>query len=195
MTRSGDRTVTPTPTVDLIALQNAIWHNKQVKGFNTVSVPIEFCHLQAEASELFDAWRRTPDAVGEELADVGIFTLSLTRMLRVDVAALQPLTWTSGRVHGYSWADAPEAVCALQAAIGRLFDVWQLRNRPAFPEKLTVIAVSIVIAARTLDVDLLTEIERKVAINRGRTYQLVDGVPTRAEVRRMQIANDDQGGV
>ena len=53
------------------------WKNKVAKGFNTTDIPLEFCLLQGEIAEAFDAWRKGRADVGEELADVAIYLLGL----------------------------------------------------------------------------------------------------------------------
>ena len=52
--------------------RNRAWLNKIAKGFNTTDVPLEFCLLQGEIAEAFDAWRKGREDVGEELADMAI---------------------------------------------------------------------------------------------------------------------------
>lgn len=68
-------------------IQAAAWKNKLDKGFNTTDVPLEFCYLNAEAAEAFDAWRKGRDDLGEELADVALFLVSLAEMNGVDLQA------------------------------------------------------------------------------------------------------------
>jgi hypothetical protein len=65
--------------------QKLAWLNKVVKGFNTTDVPLEFCLLQGEIAEAFDAWRKGREDVGEELADVAIYLLSLAEMTGIDL--------------------------------------------------------------------------------------------------------------
>lgn len=55
------------------------------KGFNTTDVPLEFCLLQGEIAEAFDAWRQGREDAGEELADVAIYLLGLAEMTGVDL--------------------------------------------------------------------------------------------------------------
>jgi NTP pyrophosphatase (non-canonical NTP hydrolase) len=55
------------------------------KGFNTTDVPLEFCLLQGEVAEAFDAWRKGRADLGEELADVVIYALSVAEMAGVDL--------------------------------------------------------------------------------------------------------------
>ena len=65
--------------------QGLAWGNKVNKGFNTTDVPLEFCLLQGELAEAFDAWRQGVPEVGKELADVAIYLLGLAEMLGVDL--------------------------------------------------------------------------------------------------------------
>ena len=65
--------------------QKIAWDNKIEKGFNTTDVPLEFCLLNAEVAEAFDAWRTDRDEVAEELADVAIFLLGLAEMVGTDL--------------------------------------------------------------------------------------------------------------
>jgi hypothetical protein len=63
------------------------WDNKITKGFNTTDVPLEFCLLQGEITEAFQAWRRSQDDLGEELADVALYLLSIAEMNGIDLQA------------------------------------------------------------------------------------------------------------
>ena len=65
--------------------QKLTWENKVAKGFNTTDIPLEFCLLQGEIAEAFDAWRKGREDLGEELADVAIYLLSLAEMTGIDL--------------------------------------------------------------------------------------------------------------
>jgi NTP pyrophosphatase (non-canonical NTP hydrolase) len=71
--------------VDIRSAQKRAWQNKVAKGFNTTDVPLEFCLLQGEMAEAFDAWRKGRDNLGEELADVAIYLLGLAEMTGIDL--------------------------------------------------------------------------------------------------------------
>jgi NTP pyrophosphatase (non-canonical NTP hydrolase) len=71
--------------LEIRSAQRLVWENKLAKGFNTTDVPLEFCLLQGEVAEAFVAWRGRQDDVGEELADVAIYLLSLAEMTGVDL--------------------------------------------------------------------------------------------------------------
>jgi hypothetical protein len=70
--------------IQIRSAQKPAWENKVAKGFNTTSVPLEFCLLQGEIAEAFAAWRKGREDVGEELADVAIYLLSLAEMTGID---------------------------------------------------------------------------------------------------------------
>ncbi len=71
--------------MDIRLGQKLAWENKTSKGFNTTDVPLEFCLLQGEVAEAFDAWRKGRGTVGEELADVAIYLLGLAEMTGFDL--------------------------------------------------------------------------------------------------------------
>ena len=73
--------------MDIRSAQKQAWQNKVAKGFNTTDIPLEFCLLQGEIAEAFDAWRKGREDLGEELADVAIYLLGLAEMTGVDLQA------------------------------------------------------------------------------------------------------------
>lgn len=85
--------------MEIRTAQQLAWKNKVDKGFNTAEVPLEFCLLQGEVAEAFDAWRRGRDTFGEELADVALFLLSLAEMNGIDLqtAVEDKITKNAGR--------------------------------------------------------------------------------------------------
>jgi NTP pyrophosphatase (non-canonical NTP hydrolase) len=71
--------------VDIRSAQKLAWDNKTAKGFNTTDIPLEFCLLNGEIAEAFDAWRKSKRDVGEELADTVIYLLGLAEMIGIDL--------------------------------------------------------------------------------------------------------------
>ncbi len=65
--------------------QKLAWANKIAKGFNTTDVALEFGLLTAEVGEAFTAWRKNLPDLGEELADIVIYTLALAEMTGLDL--------------------------------------------------------------------------------------------------------------
>ncbi|MDI5965777.1 MazG nucleotide pyrophosphohydrolase domain-containing protein [Streptantibioticus silvisoli] len=74
------------PDLSIRATQSATWANKQAKSFNTTDVPLEFGLLYGEVAEAFDAWRKGLPGLGEELADVYLYLVSLAEMTGIDLA-------------------------------------------------------------------------------------------------------------
>ena len=71
--------------VDLNKLQKEIYQNKVDKGFNVTDINKEFCLTYGEVSEAYEAWRKKKDDLGEELADVAIYLLGLSEILKIDL--------------------------------------------------------------------------------------------------------------
>ena len=71
--------------LDIKKLQKRVWDNKMAKGFNTTDVHLEYCFAFEELAEAFHAYEKKLPDVGEELADVVLFVLSLAKMLEVDL--------------------------------------------------------------------------------------------------------------
>lgn len=71
--------------MDVRLAQRLAWENMVAKGFNTSNVPLEFCLLNGEIAEAFDAWRKGRPDVADELADAAIVVLGLAEMLRIDL--------------------------------------------------------------------------------------------------------------
>lgn len=65
--------------------QRRCWANKIRQGFNTTDVPTEFCLAMTELGEAFDAWRKSPEQLGDELADVVLFVTALAEMNGIDL--------------------------------------------------------------------------------------------------------------
>ncbi len=66
-------------------IQKVIFQNKLDKNFNTTNVELEFCYLQGELAEAFEAYRKKLPTVGEELADVAIYLYGLAEILGYDL--------------------------------------------------------------------------------------------------------------
>ncbi len=71
--------------IDLKKVQEEIWENKISKKFNTTDVNLEFCLTFDELAEAFRAYRKKLPDLGEEIADILIYLLSLSKMLNIDL--------------------------------------------------------------------------------------------------------------
>jgi NTP pyrophosphatase (non-canonical NTP hydrolase) len=66
-------------------IQKRIYDNKVNKGFNVTNVELEFCLLQGEMAEAFEAYNKKLPSIGEELADVAIYLYGIAEILGVDL--------------------------------------------------------------------------------------------------------------
>lgn len=71
--------------IDLHEVQSRAWANKLNKGFNVTDVNREFNLIYGELAEAYEAYAKQKSDVGEELADVMLYLLSLAKMLNVDL--------------------------------------------------------------------------------------------------------------
>ncbi|MFA6994755.1 MAG: hypothetical protein WC246_03980 [Candidatus Paceibacterota bacterium] len=71
--------------MDLRQLQKDIYHNKVNKGFNITDVNKEFGLTYGELAEAFSAYHQKLPDLGEELADVAIYLLGLSAILKIDL--------------------------------------------------------------------------------------------------------------
>ncbi len=71
--------------IDLKKLQKRTYKNKLEKGFNTTDIFREFCLIHEEVSEAFRAYLKKSPNIGEELADVTLFLLGLSEILKIDL--------------------------------------------------------------------------------------------------------------
>jgi NTP pyrophosphatase (non-canonical NTP hydrolase) len=94
--------------VDIRSGQRLAWENKKTKGFNTTDVPLEFCLLQGEVAEAFDAWRKGRVDVGEELADIAIYLFSLAEMTGVDLQDEVEAKIAKNADRSYQWCPGQE---------------------------------------------------------------------------------------
>jgi NTP pyrophosphatase (non-canonical NTP hydrolase) len=71
--------------VEIGSAQKLAWENKNLQGFNTTDVALEFGLLTAEVGEAFTAWRKGLPDLGEELADIFLYLTALAEMNGVDL--------------------------------------------------------------------------------------------------------------
>ena len=71
--------------IDLKQLQKDVYQNKVNKGFNVTDVNMEFCQAYGEMGEAYIAWLQKKDDLGEELADVAIYLMGISEILKIDL--------------------------------------------------------------------------------------------------------------
>ena len=73
--------------MELSEMQKRVYENKLKHGFNVSNVELEFCLLEGELSEAFEAYIKKHDNLGEELADTAIYLMGLSQILGIDLQA------------------------------------------------------------------------------------------------------------
>jgi len=71
--------------IDLKQLQKRVYQNKIAKGFNVTDIYKEFCYTYGELTEACESYMKKKDDVGEELADVTLYLMSLAEILGIDL--------------------------------------------------------------------------------------------------------------
>lgn len=71
--------------IDLKKKQKEVYQNKVNKGFNTTNIEEEFLLLYGEVNEAYRAWLLKDNNIGEELADIAIYTLGISEILGIDL--------------------------------------------------------------------------------------------------------------
>ena len=76
---------------------------------------------------------------------------------------------------GFNVTDVNKEFCLLYGEVAEAYDAWR-KKKENVGEELADIAIYLMGLSEILGIDLESEIEKKVLINRDRVYQLVDGV-------------------
>ena len=76
---------------------------------------------------------------------------------------------------GFNVTDVSKEFCLLYGEVAEAYDAWR-KKKENVGEELADIAIYLMGLSEILGIDLESEIEKKVAVNRDRVYQLVDGV-------------------
>ena len=71
--------------MNLKEIQKKVYQNKVNHNFNVTNVEMEFCLLYGELSEAYEAYLKSKDDLGEELADIAIYLLGISEILGIDL--------------------------------------------------------------------------------------------------------------
>ena len=96
----------------------------------------------------------------------------------MDLTEMQKRVYQNKVNKGFNITDVPKEFCYLYGEVAEAYDAWR-KNKTTVGEELADIAIYLMGLSEILDIDLETEIEKKMAINKDRVYQLVDGVLTK----------------
>ncbi len=79
---------------------------------------------------------------------------------------------------GFNVTDVNKEFCLLYGEVGEAYDAWRKKHAD-LGEELADIAIYLMGLSEILGVDLETEIENKIEINKNRSYEKIDGVLTK----------------
>jgi len=75
--------------ISLSDLQKEVYQNKIDKGFdirdNKENIYKQFCYMQGELAEAFEAYHKNMDTLGEELADVVLYILGFCEIKKINL--------------------------------------------------------------------------------------------------------------
>ena len=83
---------------------------------------------------------------------------------------------------GFNVTDVHQEFCLLYGEAAEAFEAWR-RKQDDVGEELADVAIYLLGLSEILGVDLASEIEKKMAINKEREYETVDGVLNRVSER------------
>lgn len=98
----------------------------------------------------------------------------------MDLSAVQKAVYQNKVDKGFNVTDVNVEFCLLYGEIAEAYEAWK-KKQDTVGEELADIAIYLLGLSEILGVDLASEIEKKMKINREREYQVIDGVLKRTE--------------
>ena len=92
----------------------------------------------------------------------------------MELKTLQKEVYDNKVDKGFNTTDVNLEFCLLYGEVAEAYEAW--RKKQNIGEELADVAIYLLGISEILNIDLGTEIEKKIAINRKRKYEIVDGV-------------------
>ncbi|MBE6936281.1 MAG: hypothetical protein E7458_07225 [Ruminococcaceae bacterium] len=89
--------------------------------------------------------------------------------------------------HHFTVTDVNKEFCLLYGEVAEAYDSWR-KKKGDVGEELADVAIYLLGLAEIVGVDLAAEIERKMEINVGREYRLVDGVLIKQKEQKSDVS-------
>ncbi len=96
----------------------------------------------------------------------------------MDMHEIQKAVYQNKLDKGFNVTDVNLEFCYLYGEVAEAHEAWR-KKRDSVGEELADVAIYLLGLSEILGYDLQDEIERKMQINRRRTYETIDGVLTR----------------
>lgn len=93
----------------------------------------------------------------------------------MDMQIMQKLVYQNKIDKGFNVTDVNKEFCRLYGEVAEAYEAWR-KKEESVGEELADVAIFLLGLSEILGIDLKSEIERKIEINRKRKYEIVDGV-------------------
>lgn len=93
----------------------------------------------------------------------------------MEIKQIQKEIYQNKLEKGFNVTDVNKEFCLLYGEVAEAYDAWH-KKQPNVGEELADVAIYLMGIAEILGVDLESEIEKKVEINKARVYKRVNGV-------------------
>lgn len=100
----------------------------------------------------------------------------------MDLKTIQKIVYQNKADKGFNVTDVNEEFCLLYGEVSEAYEAWR-KKKDDLGEELADIAIYLLGLSEILGIDLASEIENKVEINRNREYKMIDGVLKRVSDR------------
>lgn len=100
----------------------------------------------------------------------------------MDLREVQKAVYKNKLDKGFNVTDVNKEFCLLYGEVSEAYEAWRKRQKDV-GEELADVAIYLLGLSEILGIDLATEIEEKIKINRDREYQVIDGVLKRISDR------------
>lgn len=90
------------------------------------------------------------------------------------ISEMQKAVYQNKLNKGFNVTDVNQEFCLLYGEVAEAYDAWR-KKKADVGEELADVAIYLMGLSEILGIDLESEIEKKMAVNQGRVYKLVDG--------------------
>jgi len=93
----------------------------------------------------------------------------------MDLKEVQKAIYQNKVDKGFNLTDVNKEFCLLYGEVAEAYDAWR-KKKDDVGEELADVAIYLLGLSEILGIDLASEIEKKMTINKDRTYKNIDGV-------------------
>ena len=156
--------------LDIKKAQEAIIQNKINHGFNITDLDMEFCLAYGELGEAYIAMFKKLDDLGEEFADVAIYTLGIAELSKLNLSdQIKTKKNNKEKIKDELKANINIAFCKTYKKITEAAS--SINDKSKLEDKLSDVIIYLLCLAEILGINLENEIEKKIEKNSKRVYK------------------------